>query len=185
LCFMYAVTFGGFVGLCSFLPIFFHDQYGLHLVTAGSLTALCGLAGSLIRPVGGYVADRFGGMRVLLVVFLTIAGCLFGIARLPVLSWAVILILSAVAAMGFGNGVVFQVVSDRLRKQIGMATGVIGAAGGFGGFLLPVWLGLLKDATGTYRSGFLLVAAVSVTASLSVAVAIRRRHARTARSAAT
>ncbi len=69
LCFIYAVTFGGFVGFSSFLPIFFHDEYGVGLVTAGSLTALCGLAGSLTRPVGGYAADRTGGLKALLVVF--------------------------------------------------------------------------------------------------------------------
>jgi NNP family nitrate/nitrite transporter-like MFS transporter len=180
LSFIYAVTFGGFVGFCSFLPIYFHDQYELHLVTAGSLTALCGLAGSLIRPVGGYVADRLGGLRVLLVLFLAIAGCVLGIARLPPLEWAVVLIVTAVAAMGFGNGVVFQVVADRLRNQIGMATGMIGAAGGFGGFLLPVWLGVLKDATGTYRGGFLLYVSVSAAASLSVAAAMWRRRRRAA-----
>ena len=180
LSFLYAVTFGGFVGFCSFLPIFFQDQYRLHLVTAGSLTALCGLAGSLIRPAGGYVADRLGGVHVLLVVFLVMAGCVLAIARLPAVAWAAPMIVTAVAAMGFGNGVVFQVVADRLRPQIGVATGVIGAAGGFGGFLLPVWLGMLKDATGSYQGGFLLFAAVALTASLSVAVAIWRRGRRDA-----
>ncbi|HET8580056.1 MAG TPA: MFS transporter [Nitrospiraceae bacterium] len=174
LCFLYGVTFGGFVGLSSFLPIFFHDQYGLDLVMAGSLTAACGLAGSLIRPLGGYVADRLGGLRVLRVVFLGIAALILMIGQLPDLAWAATLMVMAVAVMGFGNGVVFQVVSDWFPKQIGMASGLIGAAGGFGGFLLPFWLGLLKDMTGTYQSGFLLFVMLALAAWLSVVLTIRR-----------
>lgn len=176
LCFVYAVTFGGFVGFCSFLPIFLHDQYGLDLVVAGSLTALCGLAGSLIRPFGGYAADRKGGLRVLQVVFPVIAGLIIVIGQLPHIRWAASFLVAAIAAMGFGNGVVFQVVSDWFQKQIGAASGLIGAAGGFGGFLLPVWLGLLKDATGTYRMGFLLFAAASLLAGVSTVLIRRRAH---------
>ncbi len=174
LCFIYAVTFGGFVGFSSFLPIFFHDEYGMGLVTAGSLTALCGLAGSLTRPVGGYAADRVGGLKVLLVVFPAIGALTAVVAELPQAGLAVGLMVTAVAAMGFGNGVVFQVVSDRFQKQIGMASGLIGAAGGIGGFLLPVWLGWLKDVTGTYQTGFLLFAAVSVAAGVSAYLVLRR-----------
>ena len=69
LCGLYAVTFGGFVGLSSFLPIFFHDQYGLSKVDAASLAAIGGAAGSFVRPFGGHLADRFGGTRVLTVVY--------------------------------------------------------------------------------------------------------------------
>ncbi|MER3424696.1 MAG: MFS transporter [Nitrospiraceae bacterium] len=176
LCFVYAVTFGGFVGFCSFLPIFLHDQYGLDLVVAGSVTALCGLAGSLIRPFGGYTADRRGGLRVLQVIFPVIAGLILTVGRLPQVNWAVPVLVMAIAVMGFGNGVVFQVVSDWFQKQIGAASGLIGAAGGFGGFLLPFWLGLLKDATGTYQTGFLLFAVVSLVAGASTVLIWRRTH---------
>jgi NNP family nitrate/nitrite transporter-like MFS transporter len=178
LCLLYAVTFGGFVGLCSTLPIFLHDQYGLTVIEAGSVTALCGLLGSLIRPFGGFVADRFGGIVVLGPVFAAIAGLMAGLGELPPIGWAVSLLLGAIAAMGFGNGVVFQVVSERFPKQIGLASGIIGAAGGFGGFLLPVWLGALKDLSGSYRMGLWFFAAVSVAATLSVAVIIRRTEGR-------
>ncbi|MBM4123976.1 MAG: NarK/NasA family nitrate transporter [Nitrospira sp.] len=176
LCFVYAITFGGFVGFVSYLPIFYHDQYGLNLVTAGSVTALCGLSGSLARPLGGYLADRLGGLKVLLVLFPVIAGFALGLGQLPGLIWSILLMTLAVAIMGFGNGVVFQVVSDRFPKQIGLASGLIGAAGGFGGFLLPSWMGLLKDATGTYQSGFLLFAALSMAAAVSVAVVLQRQR---------
>lgn len=178
LCLLYAVTFGGFVGLCSMLPIFLHDQYGLNVIDAGSVTALCGLLGSLIRPFGGFVADRFGGIVVLGPVFAAIAGLMAGLGQLPPIGWAVSLLLGAIATMGFGNGVVFQVVSERFPKQIGVASGIIGAAGGFGGFLLPLWLGVLKDLSGTYRTGLWLFAVVSVVATVSVALTIRRADGR-------
>ncbi len=74
LCGLYAVTFGGFVGFCSILPLFFHDQYHVDGITAGSIAALCGLVGSLIRPFGGYAADRIGGLRTLMLALPLIAG---------------------------------------------------------------------------------------------------------------
>ncbi len=174
LCGLYAVTFGGFVGLCSMLPIFLHDQYGLGVVEAGSVTALCGLLGSLIRPLGGFVADRLGGTLVLGPVFAAIAGLIAGLGQLPPVEWALSILVGSITVMGFGNGVVFQIVSERFPKQIGIASGVIGAAGGFGGFLLPLWLGALKEFSGTFRTGLWLFAAVSVAAAASVALAIRR-----------
>ncbi len=176
LCFVYAVTFGGFVGFCSVLPIFLHDQYGLNPVVAGSATALCGLIGSVIRPLGGYVADRKGGLRVLRVTFLLIAGFVAAVGTLPVVSWALLLFVLAVAGMGFGNGAVFQVVSDRFPKQIGMASGLIGAAGGLGGFLLPVWLGSLKEATGSFQPGLWLFAVLAGGAAVSVTEVMKRQR---------
>jgi NNP family nitrate/nitrite transporter-like MFS transporter len=172
--FLYAVTFGGFVGFCSFLPILLHDQYGVNLVTAGSITALCGLVGSLIRPVGGYVADRFGGLVVLRLVFAWIALHLALVGTLPGFSYAVAYTVLAVGAMGFGNGAVFQVVSTKFPKQMGIASGVVGAAGGFGGFLLPLCLGSLKDLTGTFQSGLWLFAAVAVIAAVTVRMALQQ-----------
>lgn len=177
LCFIYAVTFGGFVGFCSFLPLFLHDQYGLDLVLAGSWAALCGLAGSLARPFGGYVADRVGGLAVLRGLFPMLALLAMALASLPSLVWTGPLMVAALACMGFGNGVVFQVVSERLSKQIGMASGVIGAAGGFGGMVVPLSFGLLKDHTGSYGTGFLIFGGASLMALASVVLAIRRSRA--------
>ena len=176
LCLLYAITFGGFVGVCSFLPIFLHDQYGFDRVTAGSLTAVGGLLGSFIRPLGGYVADRLGGIRVLPVVFAAIAAAVGGVGWLPEPSTSVLLLLTGLAAMGFGNGVVFQVVCDRFPKQMGLASGVIGAAGGIGGFFLPVGLGGLKDVTGTYATGLWCFALLAMGAWGSVVCVQRRRR---------
>ncbi len=169
LCFFYAVTFGGFVGFASFLPIFFHDQYGLDIITAGMMTALCVLAGSLARPMGGYAADRSGGLHLLRAGLLCVGGLCALLAWLPPLGWAVPGTMMTLFFLGFGNGVVFQVASLRYLDMMGTASGFIGAAGGVGGFLLPVWLGLFKDATGTYAGGLLIFAALAGIAAGSVA----------------
>src|SRR5262249_57112408 len=93
----------------------------------------------------------------------------------PPASWNVLFLVTALTFMGFGKGVVFQVVSDRFPKQIGLASGVIGAAGGLGGFFLPLWLGGLKDLTGTYATGLWLFAAVAAGAAVSTIITRRRK----------
>lgn len=155
----YMVTFGGFVGLASFLPVFFHDQYGVSKVTAGSLTALCVCAGSFFRPAGGLLADRLGGIRVLMALYAIGAGIVLLLSRLPPLSWAATLLFAGMGVLGMGNGAVFQLVPQRFRNEIGVVTGLIGAAGGLGGFLLPFLLGLSKEFTGSYAAGFVFVTA--------------------------
>jgi NNP family nitrate/nitrite transporter-like MFS transporter len=153
-CLFYSFTFGGFVGLASFLVIFFHDQYGLAKVMAGNFTALCVFAGSFLRPVGGYLADRFGGTRMLAALFACASVGLIAVGTLPPLWLVTTLLFFVMAVLGMGNGSVFQLVPQRFREEIGVATGVVGAAGGLGGFLLPSFLGLLKDLTGSYGVGF-------------------------------
>ena len=91
-CFLYSLTFGGFVGMASFLAVFFHDQYHLTKVQAGDFTTIVVLSGSLLRPVGGFLADRIGGFRLLLIVFAGVSICLFGVGTLPVVSYAVALL---------------------------------------------------------------------------------------------
>lgn len=153
LCGLYAVTFGGFVGFCSILPLFFHEQYHVDGIAAGSIAALCGLVGSLVRPFGGYAADRIGGLRTLMLSLPLIAGTVAVLVEFTDVSVAVVLAVAAVGSMGIGNGVILQLASKWFPKQIGLASGVVGAAGGIGGFLLPLWLGTLKEVTGSYRSG--------------------------------
>jgi NNP family nitrate/nitrite transporter-like MFS transporter len=161
-CALYAVTFGGFVGLSSYLSIFFFDQYGLSRIEAGMMAAACALAGSFSRPVGGFIADRLGGLRVLSFLYPLIA-ILVGVTSLllpfPIVLIAVFL---AMACLGIGNGVIFQVVPQRFRREIGAVSGLIGAAGGLGGFFLPSALGLFRDLTGTYATGFAIFAAACV-----------------------
>jgi NNP family nitrate/nitrite transporter-like MFS transporter len=152
--FFYAMTFGGFVGLASYLPIFFHDQYRLDKVMAGNLMALCVFAGSFFRPVGGYISDRFGGVKVLSFLFLLIASLLAAVGFLPSLQWALLCLFFILLFLGMGNGSVFQIIPQRFKAEIGMVTGIVGAAGGLGGFFLPTFFGLLKEKTGSFESGF-------------------------------
>jgi len=161
-CLFYCFTFGGFVGLASFLVIFFHDQYSLQKVTAGNLTALCVFAGSFLRPLGGYLSDRYGGARVLTVLFGLAAVGLVAVSFMPPVAWVTPLLFATMGILGLGNGSVFQLVPQRFRKEIGVATGIVGAAGGLGGFLLPSLLGALKDSVGTYGAGFVCLAAVGL-----------------------
>ena len=176
LCFLYAVTFGGFVGFCSLLPLLLHDLYELDAVMAGTVAALCGLFGSLIRPVGGYVADRQGGLQTLYYVLPILVGSVVAVTS-PSLPIAVVMMVLATGAMGFGNGVVFQLVAEWFPKDIGLASGVVGAAGGFGGFLLPIVTGTLKGLTGNYDLGLWLFAGCGVCAWGTVIVALRTRSA--------
>ncbi len=134
--FFYSVTFGGFLGLASALPGYFFDQYGFDPVKAGYYTAACVFAGSLMRPLGGALADRIGGIRSLLVMY-TVAALAIAVVgvNLPSASAALALFVVAMLCLGAGNGAVFQLVPQRFHREIGVMTGLIGMAGGIGGFL--------------------------------------------------
>ena len=159
-CLLYAITFGGFVGLASFLNVFFLSQYGLSRVAAGTFATICVVAGSCIRPIGGYLADRFGGVRMLTFVYLATGAALLGLSTLPDLTAGTFFMFMAMGMLGMGNGAVFQLVPLRFPKEIGVTTGLVGAAGGFGGFFLPPILGAVKQATGSFGAGFLMFAIV-------------------------
>jgi NNP family nitrate/nitrite transporter-like MFS transporter len=157
-CFFYCFTFGGFVGFASFLTVFFHDQYGLAKVRAGDFTTIVVLAGSFLRPVGGWLSDKIGGYRLLLGLLCTLCALLFAVGTLPPLTAEVALLFCTMGMLGMGNGAVFQLVPQRFPDRIGILTGLVGAAGGFGGFLLPSLLGAIKDRTGQYSWGLYLCA---------------------------
>ena len=163
--FFYSVTFGGFVGLASSLTIYFHDQYGLSPVTAGYFTAACVFAGSMVRPMGGAIADRVGGIRTLLLMYTLAAIFLVAVSFGPESKYlALAVFVAAMLSLGMGNGAVFQLVPQRFRKEIGVMTGLVGMAGGVGGFYLASSLGYAKQATGSYQIGFLIFAALAILA---------------------
>ena len=166
--FFYSITFGGFVGFASYLGIFFHDQYNVDKVAVGSLVAIAALMGSALRPVGGYIADKLGGVAVLRVVYLMVAAMAFTIAALPSLAVCAAAVFAMVGALGVGNGAVFQIVPQRFRKEIGVVTGIVGAAGGVGGFFLPAILGTLKAWTGTFASGFITFGCIGIVAAVAM-----------------
>ena len=164
----YLVTFGGFVGLAGYLPIFFVDRFGLTKVTAAGFAALCAAAGSLLRPFGGAMSDRLGGTRVLAGTLAVACIAILGVATEPSLVATVILLFASMGAFGMGNGAVFQLVPQRFPTRIGAMTGLVGAAGGLGGFLLPFGLGTIRQATGSFHAGFAVVAIAVGIASLCV-----------------
>ena len=163
--FFYSVTFGGFVGLASSLTIYFNIQYGLDAKTAGFFTAACVFAGSMVRPIGGNVADRIGGIKSLSVMYVFAAIFLAIVSiGLPEAWMALLAFVGAMLALGMGNGAVFQLVPQRFRKEIGVMTGLVGMAGGVGGFYLASSLGYAKQLTGSYQIGFLIFAALALLA---------------------
>jgi NNP family nitrate/nitrite transporter-like MFS transporter len=167
--FFYSVTFGGFVGLASSLTIYFNDQYGLSPIVAGYFTAACVFAGSLVRPIGGAVADRIGGIRSLSVMYTIAAAALITVSfGLPTSWMALGAFVVAMLALGMGNGAIFQLVPQRFRKEIGVMTGIVGMTGGIGGFYLASSLGYSKQLTGTYQAGFLVFALLAVVALIGL-----------------
>ena len=169
--FFYSVTFGGFVGLASSLTIYFNTQYGLSPVVAGYFTAACVFAGSMMRPLGGVLADRIGGIRSLSFMYVGAALFLAIVSvGLPQAWMALVVFIFAMLMLGMGNGAVFQLVPQRFRKEIGVMTGLVGMAGGVGGFYLASSLGYSKQLTGTYQTGFMIFAALALLALVGLTV---------------
>ncbi|MEO6151947.1 MAG: nitrate/nitrite transporter [Croceibacterium sp.] len=167
----YLVTFGGFSGLAASLSIYFVDNFGLTPVQAGYCGAACVFAGSLVRPMGGALADKIGGIKTLTMVYLVAAAALIAISTGPTtLVLAMGLFIVAMLALGTGNGAVFQLVPQRFGKQIGVMTGLVGCAGGVGGFLLASSLGFAKQAYGTEQVGFLIFASLALVALLGLTI---------------
>lgn len=157
----YFLTFGGFVALSLYMPTLLKEIFSLTPTDAGARTAGFVVLATLMRPVGGILADKLGGAKILVVVFLAIA------VLAPFLSFTSIVpftigALGCAAALGLGNGAVFKLVPQYFSKETGTVTGLVGAFGGLGGFFPPLELGMVKDATGAYTLGFILLAAFSV-----------------------
>ena len=166
--FLYGLTFGGFVGFTSFLTTFFHEQYHVSKIEAGDFTTMVIVSGSLLRPVGGWLADRIGGYRLLLGLLLGVSLCLAVVARLPPLPIVIAGLFVSVGLLGMGNGAVFQLVPQRFPDRMGLLTGIAGAAGGLGGFFLPTLLGGMRDVTGNYGAGLMVLSAVFLGGTLTL-----------------
>ena len=165
----YGVTFGGFVGLSNSLSIWFVDSFALTPIAAGYYTAACVFTGSLVRPLGGALADRFGGTRTLTFVYIVAALVLAAISTGPAtLAAAVALFMVVMATLGIGNGAVFQLVPQRFRSEIGVMTGLVGFAGGVGGFYLASSLGFAQKYAGSSSAGFLIFAGLALVALFSL-----------------
>jgi MFS transporter, NNP family, nitrate/nitrite transporter len=158
----YFVTFGGFVALGIYMPSLLKDVFQLTPADAGARTAGFVVLATLARPVGGWLSDRVGGARVLGWAFAALAVLSFGLASaaMPVFTAAA---LGIALFLGLGNGAVFKLVPQYFPTQVGTVTGLVGAAGGLGGFFPPLVLGLLKDQMGSFAPGFVLLALFALT----------------------
>jgi NNP family nitrate/nitrite transporter-like MFS transporter len=157
----YFLTFGGFVAMAVYLPIFLTQSFGLTARDAGFRTAGFVVLATLLRPVGGSLADRLGGARILNYVFpFTAAMAIF--LACPLLSTFTVGALGMAAAIGLGNGAVFKLVPQYYPQAVGSVTGLVGAAGGLGGFFPPLVLGAIYERTGAFTWGFVLLSVFSL-----------------------
>jgi NNP family nitrate/nitrite transporter-like MFS transporter len=153
----YFLTFGGFVALGIYLPTLLKDIFGLTPTDAGARVAGFVILATIMRPVGGWLADRYGGALILILVFAMIAVLSLGLTSTGMLLFTVGA-LGTAAALGLGNGAVFKLVPQYFPKEIGTVTGLVGAFGGLGGFFPPLVLGVIRNATGAYMLGFVFLA---------------------------
>jgi MFS transporter, NNP family, nitrate/nitrite transporter len=164
----YALTFGGFVALSIYLPTLYKEVFVLAPADAGARTALFVLVATLSRPVGGILSDKISGRKLLLGVFLGIAAISWLMA-MPSIELFTIGSIGCAILFGLGNGGVFKLVPQYFPQQTGSVTGLVGAAGGLGGFFPPIVLGICRDQTGSYNIGFglLIIFALGCTVLLS------------------
>jgi NNP family nitrate/nitrite transporter-like MFS transporter len=172
----YFVTFGGFVAMAVFLPKLLVDWFDLSLVDAGLRAAGFTVVATLARPFGGWLSDRYGTYPVLVLAFAGIAvdaAVLAAIASRPEMAQITIASLTMAFFLGSGNGAVFKLVPAEFPTNAGAATGIVGAAGGLGGFFPPLVMGVVNDWLDSYALGFLGLLAFTA-ACLALAVWLLR-----------
>ncbi|TLS36754.1 MFS transporter [Pseudalkalibacillus caeni] len=159
----YFLTFGGFVAFGIYLPTLLQSVFGLSAADSGARAAGFVFLATFIRPVGGYIADKLGAARLLTFLF---AGILASAVLLSIMlnnfTMFTVGALSAALFVGLGNGAVFKLVPKVAPGNVGAVTGIVGAAGGLGGFFPPIALGIVKDITGDYHLGFIFLAAFAL-----------------------
>jgi NNP family nitrate/nitrite transporter-like MFS transporter len=175
---VYIITFGGFIGLSTFLPSLFVSQFHIAKTQAGTLTMLATLTGSLTRVAGGWFADKVGGITTLSVVFLFAIAGIFGLTTSPSLAVTTALFMICFAALGAGNGATFQMVPLRWPVTTAIAGGMIGEIGALGGSILPNVLGQSKQRTGSYATGFAAYAVFALVV-LVILLIVSRKWTRT------
>ncbi|HNK19375.1 MAG TPA: MFS transporter [Piscinibacter sp.] len=160
---IYVVTFGGFIGLASFLPTYFYDQFKVTKVEAGQLTMLATLMGSAVRVVGGWISDRVGGVTTLSGVLVAVAATLTlcGMSA-GSLAASTLLFMLCFAGLGAGNGALFQLVPLRWPLTTAVAGSMIGEVGALGGGFIPNAMGLSKQYSGSYLWGFVSFAVLAL-----------------------
>ena len=171
---IYIITFGGFIGLSNFLPTYFYDQFGVTKVQAGQLTMLAALMGSAVRVVGGAVSDKWGGINTLTAIFGVVIICMLVASLQPSLIVTTILFMICFAALGAGNGALFQLVPLRWPLSTAVAGSMIGEIGALGGSFIPNAMGISKQSSGSFAYGFIAFAALACLAFIVLRFAQRK-----------
>ena len=160
---IYAITFGGFIGLTSFLPSYYFEQFGVSKVQAGQLTMLAAFMGAALRVCGGWLSDRWGGINTLTLVLTVVTASLVAIGFSGgSLVLTTLLMMLCFAALGAGNGALFQLVPLRWPASTAVAGSMIGEIGALGGGLVPSSMGYSRQYLGSYGWGFLAFAALAL-----------------------
>lgn len=176
--FLYAVAFGGFVAFSTYLPTYLKDVYSFDLTQAGTRTAGFAIAAVIARPVGGVLADKVGPRAVAITSFAGAAVMAIVVALQPAPEVPAGLAFVVLAAfLGLGTGGVFAWVAALApRERVGSVSGLVGAAGGLGGFFPPLVMGATyNEADHSYTVGLILLCVTAVVALLFTAFGIRRR----------
>lgn len=173
---LYAVAFGGYVAFSVYLPTYLKTGYGLTQADAANRMAGFVLLAVAMRPVGGWLSDRLGPVRVLSgALAVVVAGALVQSFTPPLNPLGTAAFLAMAGALGAGSGATFAFVALLAPpSRTGSVTGVVGAAGGLGGFIPPLIMGSLYGAYGSYALGLLLLAAVAMGALLFTGTGVRR-----------
>lgn len=180
----YFLAFGGFVAMFLYLPKLLTGVHDLTKTDAGARAAGFALLAVLARPTGGWLSDRIGAARVLRASFAGV-GVLAVVLAVAYESMVPLTIacLTMAVFLGLGTGAVFKLVPEWFPDRVGAVTGVVGAAGGLGGFFPPLVMGVVKSATGGYALGFALMALVAVACLVVLGALQPRAPAREARAA--
>jgi MFS transporter, NNP family, nitrate/nitrite transporter len=171
----YFVTFGGFVAIGAYLPTFLVSEYGLERADAATRASGFILLATLARPLGGYFGDRVGGAPVLNAAFAIVAGFAVVLAFGPNMLVITVAFLGSAFMLGLGNGAVFKLVADHFPREAGVVTGLVGAAGGLGGFFPPLLMGFVRDATGAYAIGWMLLSEFALLCLLLNVLVLQQR----------
>ena len=173
---LYAVAFGGYVAFSVYLPTYLRNGYDLTQADAANRMAGFVLVAVLMRPIGGWLSDRYDPVPVLGAAFAVVAVCAAVQSAEPTLvPWATITFLSMAGALGAGAGAVFALVARRSPAgTVGSVTGVVGAAGGLGGFVPPLLMGSIYGSSGSYALGLVLLSLVALAALAYTLTVVRR-----------
>lgn len=171
----YFVTFGGFVAMSVYLPTLLVGQFDLLATDAATRPAGFVVLATLARPLGGFLADRRGAASILNVVFPIVAAFAVVLAFEPGLPVITVAFLGTGIMLGVGSGVVFKLVPDLFPRDAGTVTGLVGAAGGLGGFFPPLVMGIVHDVTGSYAIGYMLLSEFALLSLIVNILVIQQR----------